>query len=89
MTARLIPDALIGEASPRLLYLLETWRQEEGNYRCSRPDPTFASADGGYLVRAHFAPLGGASPAPVLVSWKTRACSPRRFSSPNSRPSAG
>jgi two-component system sensor histidine kinase PilS (NtrC family) len=62
------PDALIGEASPQLLYLLETWRQEEGNTGVfPGPDPTFVSADGGYLVRAHFAPLGGASPAPVLV----------------------
>src|SRR5580698_4861904 len=62
------PDALIGEASPQLLYLLETWRQEQGHTGVfPGADPTFVSADGGYLVRAHFAPLGGANPAPVLV----------------------
>ncbi len=62
------PDALLGEASPQLLYLLETWRQEQGHTGMfPGADPTFVSADGGYLVRAHFAPLGAASPAPVLV----------------------
>jgi two-component system, NtrC family, sensor histidine kinase PilS len=62
------PEALIGEASPQLLYLLETWRQEEGHTGVfPGTDPTFVSADGGHLVRAHFAPLGATSPAPVLV----------------------
>src|SRR5262249_52935624 len=31
------------------------------------PDPTFASADGARLIRAHFAPLGASSPGPVLI----------------------
>jgi two-component system, NtrC family, sensor histidine kinase PilS len=63
------PDALIGEASPRLLYLLETWRQSTSNTGAlPAADQTFVSADGGRLIRAHFAPLGGtANPAPVLV----------------------
>ncbi len=62
------PDALLGEASPQLLYLLETWRQNQGHTGVF-PDtePTFVSADGGRLVRAHFAPLGSTSPAPVIV----------------------
>jgi two-component system sensor histidine kinase PilS (NtrC family) len=63
------PDALIGEASPQLLYLLETWRQSEaqtGGFPASA-DPTFVSADGGRLVRANFAPLGASNPAPVIV----------------------
>ena len=63
------PDALIGEASPQLLYLLETWRQSEvqtGGFP-GGTDPTFVSADGGRLVRANFAPLGVSSPAPVIV----------------------
>ena len=63
------PDALIGEASPQLLYLLETWRQSEaqtGAFPASA-DPTFVSADGGRLVRANFAPLGASNPAPVIV----------------------
>lgn len=59
------PGALLGEASPRLLYLLSTWRQN--------PDvtpesvPTFVAADGGRIIRPHFAPLGGAAPAPILI----------------------
>ncbi len=62
------PEALVGEASPRLLYLLETWRQNEGSTAVfPTPDPTFVAADGARLIRAHFAPLGSASPAPVLV----------------------
>jgi two-component system, NtrC family, sensor histidine kinase PilS len=62
------PDALLGEASPQLLYLLETWRQNAGHTGIfPGTEPTFVSADGGRLVRAHFAPLGAASPAPVIV----------------------
>jgi two-component system sensor histidine kinase PilS (NtrC family) len=63
------PDALIGEASPRLLYLLETWRQGAGGGTGTFPaaDLTFVAADGGRVIRANFAPLGITSPAPVLV----------------------
>jgi two-component system sensor histidine kinase PilS (NtrC family) len=59
------PGALVGEASPRLLYLLETWRQTTGGP--TDLNQSFVAADGGRVVRPHFAPLGGASPAPVLV----------------------
>ncbi|HVW70387.1 MAG TPA: ATP-binding protein, partial [Steroidobacteraceae bacterium] len=62
------PDALLGEASPQLLYLLETWRQNADNtgvYPVG--EPTFVAADGGRVIRAHFAPLGGNNPAPVIV----------------------
>jgi two-component system sensor histidine kinase PilS (NtrC family) len=63
-----IPEALLGEASPRLLYLLETWRQNEGNTVVfPAPDQTFVAADGARIIRANFAPLGNASPAPVIV----------------------
>jgi two-component system sensor histidine kinase PilS (NtrC family) len=62
------PDALIGEASPRLLYLLEAWRQREAN---AGPSPasehTFIAADGARLIRPHFAPLGDSKPPPVLI----------------------
>lgn len=64
------PDALIGEASPRLLYLLESWRQRSGakGAGMARPlDPTFVAADGARLIRAHFAPLGTSYPGPVLI----------------------
>jgi two-component system sensor histidine kinase PilS (NtrC family) len=62
------PDALVGEASPRLLYLLESWRQRAATRGTAPiPDPTFVAADGARLVRAHFAPLGESNPGPVLV----------------------
>jgi two-component system sensor histidine kinase PilS (NtrC family) len=62
------PDALVGEASPRLLYLLESWRQaERGAEAIAHLDPTFVAADGARVIRAHFAPLGAMDPGPVLV----------------------
>jgi two-component system sensor histidine kinase PilS (NtrC family) len=62
------PDALVGEASPRLLYLLESWRQRTATAAVvSAPDSTFVAADGARLIRAHFAPLGASNPGPVLV----------------------
>jgi two-component system sensor histidine kinase PilS (NtrC family) len=60
------PEALIGEASPRLLYLLEQWRRGTGADTGPAADPTFAAADGARLIRAHFAPLG-ASEGPLLI----------------------
>ncbi len=62
------PDALVGEVSPRLLFLLESWRQGSGvSETLPGVDPTFVSADGGRVIRPHFAPLGSSSPAPVLI----------------------
>ncbi len=58
-------DALLGEVSPRLLYILTMWRQSEpvtdtvaGN---------LLAVDGLREVRPHFAPLGQGQPPPVLV----------------------
>jgi two-component system sensor histidine kinase PilS (NtrC family) len=59
------PDAPLGDLLPRLLQLLESWRQCGG--AGSSTDRTFASADGARMVRADFAPLGKEAPAPVLV----------------------
>jgi len=56
---------LLGEASPKLLYFLSTWRQDPDS-----PLPTpasFVAADGGRDIQPHFAPLGGENPGPVLV----------------------
>ncbi|MBV8495689.1 MAG: PAS domain-containing protein [Gammaproteobacteria bacterium] len=62
------PDALVGEASPRLLFLLESWRQGQGRTGVvPATDLTFVAADGARLIRAHFAPLGTATPPPVLI----------------------
>jgi two-component system sensor histidine kinase PilS (NtrC family) len=59
------PGALLGEASPRLLYLLENWRQK--GVDADRAEPTFTAADGARVIRPHFAPLGDSEPAPILV----------------------
>ncbi|MBW4052680.1 MAG: PAS domain-containing protein [Proteobacteria bacterium] len=62
------PDALLGEASPRLLFLLERWRQSTGDTGIfPATEQTFVGADGAQVIRAHFAPLGVSTPAPVLV----------------------
>ncbi|HET9107690.1 MAG TPA: ATP-binding protein [Steroidobacteraceae bacterium] len=62
------PDALLGEASPRLLFLLERWRQSTGDTGIfPAAEQTFVGADGAQVIRAHFAPLGVGTPAPVLV----------------------
>src|SRR6187401_3266338 len=59
------PGALLGEASPQLLYLLETWRQRSANPVA--PSQTFVAADGGHVIQPHFAALGGNDPSPVIV----------------------
>ncbi len=61
-----VPDALLGEVSPRLLYLLSTWRTDD----LMEPDgdsQTMLAADGARLIRPHFAPLGDTNPSPVIV----------------------
>jgi two-component system sensor histidine kinase PilS (NtrC family) len=62
-----VPGALLGEVSPRLLYLLTTWRarSEPGMGEALRA--TFTAADGARIVEPHFAPLGASEPAPVLI----------------------
>jgi two-component system sensor histidine kinase PilS (NtrC family) len=62
------PDALVGEASPRLLFLLESWRKSTtGGGPESPADPTFVAADGARVIRPHFAALGSTSPGPMLI----------------------
>jgi len=57
------PDALLGECSPRLLFLLSAWRQHGDSHETG----TFPAADGARLIQPHFANLGTARPGPVLV----------------------
>ena len=59
------PGALLGDASPQLLYLLETWRSRTATPAV--PSATFVAADGGHVIQPHFASLGGAEPSPVIV----------------------
>jgi two-component system sensor histidine kinase PilS (NtrC family) len=63
--SRAFPGALLGEASPQLLYLLETWRARTATP--AAPSHTFVAADGGHVIQPHFASLGGSEPAPVIV----------------------
>jgi two-component system sensor histidine kinase PilS (NtrC family) len=63
--SRAYPGALLGEASPQLLYLLETWRARTASP--AAPSHTFVAADGGHVIQPHFASLGGAEPSPVIV----------------------
>jgi two-component system sensor histidine kinase PilS (NtrC family) len=63
--SRAFPGALLGEASPQLLYLLETWRARTASP--AAPSQTFVAADGGHVIQPHFASLGGTEPSPVIV----------------------
>jgi two-component system, NtrC family, sensor histidine kinase PilS len=58
-----LPDALLGECSPRLLFLLSSWRA----HRRGNDVGTLTSADGSRVIQPHFAELGTTQPGPVLV----------------------
>ena len=51
------PGALLGEASPRLLFLMSTWRGR-GDVDAAGPG-TLPAADGARVIQPHFASLGG------------------------------
>jgi two-component system sensor histidine kinase PilS (NtrC family) len=57
--------ALLGEVSPRLLYLLESWRRDETDRRDNVGE--VVSADGGTVIRPHFVSLSDRGPGPVLI----------------------
>ena len=57
--------SLLGEVSPRLLYLLDTWRHQESDRRDSTGE--VVSADGGTVIRPHFVSLAETGSGPVLV----------------------
>jgi two-component system sensor histidine kinase PilS (NtrC family) len=62
-----VPGALLGEVSAPLLYRLATWRGASAHAGNGEHAGPFATADGSGLVEPHFAPLGTAEPAPVLI----------------------
>ena len=64
--AQAVPGALLGEVSPRLLYLLSTWRAND-LLDPSDDSQTMLAADGARVIRPHFAPLGDTNPSPVIV----------------------
>jgi two-component system sensor histidine kinase PilS (NtrC family) len=61
---RAVPNALLGEVSPRLLYSLSTWRQSGSS---DEAPSSFVAADGARVIQPHFAPLGGQAPGPTLI----------------------
>jgi two-component system sensor histidine kinase PilS (NtrC family) len=61
-----VPGALLGEVSPRLLYLMSTWRADDLRNPAGDAQ-TLLAADGGRVIRPHFAPLGDTKPSPVIV----------------------
>jgi two-component system sensor histidine kinase PilS (NtrC family) len=65
--AAALPGALLGEVSPRLLYMLSTWRRRGAGQQVDDEAATFASSDGAQVLEPHFATLGTAEPAPALV----------------------
>ena len=82
------PGALLGEASPQLLYLLETWRQ-----RASATPLPSADLRRGRRRPRHPAALRAARRLASLrrssCFSRTRSCWPPRSSNPSSRGSAG
>jgi len=56
---------LLGEVSPRLLYLLAAWRNQASDRR--DPIGEIVSADGGASIRPHFVSLSESGKGPVLV----------------------
>jgi len=55
----------LGEVSPRLLYLLGTWRRHSYDWQMS--SLSVVSADGGSVVQPHFVALGQAEGGPTLI----------------------
>jgi two-component system, NtrC family, sensor histidine kinase PilS len=58
-------NTLLGELSPRLLYLLDTWRRQHGEQ--SNNAVTLVSANGGTLIQPHFVALASQNPGPTLI----------------------
>jgi two-component system sensor histidine kinase PilS (NtrC family) len=55
----------LGEVSPRLLYLLDTWRRYSYNWQQS--SLSLMSSDGGSMVQPHFVSLGREGKGPTLI----------------------
>jgi two-component system sensor histidine kinase PilS (NtrC family) len=55
----------LGEVSPRLLYLLDTWRRHAFDWQQSSLSLT--ASDGGSLVQPHFVSLGREGQGPTLI----------------------
>ncbi|MES1190550.1 MAG: HAMP domain-containing sensor histidine kinase [Steroidobacter sp.] len=58
-------NTLLGEVSPRLLYLLDIWRRDTPEWHSHTL--TLVSADGGTLIQPHFVSLDSKDPGPTLI----------------------
>ena len=70
--AHAVPGALLGEVSPRLLYLVSTWRARVAQRAADAPPEAFTAADGERIIEPHFASLGATEPALALVFLEDR-----------------
>jgi two-component system sensor histidine kinase PilS (NtrC family) len=59
------PNTLLGEVSPRLLYLLDTWRRKKDSWQLQTS--SLLSADGTSSIEPHFVALNQSGPGPTLV----------------------
>lgn len=65
MRGPVTPGTPLGEVSPRLLYLLGTWRRHSYDWQMS--SLSVMSADGGSVVQPHFVALTIPSQGPTLI----------------------
>ena len=65
MARRVPPGTPLGEVSPRLLYLLDTWRRHTYDWQLS--SLTMLASDGGSLVQPHFVSLDSSGKGPTLI----------------------
>lgn len=59
------PNTLVGEVSPRLLYLLDIWRRQAPEWH--NQTMTMVSADGSTLIQPHFVALDSKDRGPTLI----------------------
>ncbi len=59
------PGTLLGEVSPRLLYLLGLWRRHSYDWQLS--SLSLLSADGGSAIQPHFVSLDSQNKGPTLI----------------------
>jgi two-component system, NtrC family, sensor histidine kinase PilS len=58
-------NTLLGELSPRLLYLLDTWRRQGAEDHSATL--SLVSADGSTVIQPHFVALNSKDPGPTLI----------------------
>src|SRR5262249_11446295 len=64
-SASVAAGTLLGEVSPRLLYLLDLWRRNSAEWHLNTT--SIVSSDGGALIQPHFVSLERHTVGPTLV----------------------